>query len=171
MIERACRFTVRVDLQCVNHTDTHTNTHIHIHITHTHSHTHTYTHTHARAHTYMKVLDLTEYSDHKPLSLELECKPMNINPSEPLSAIYQSAPFNVENKDKFQQSQSNESSRNMLQTLNITIDNIVSSDGDALDQSKITSTVIDTNNKFTEHLRDIAANCFKQTKNNNKNNI
>ena len=48
---------------------------------------------------YMKVLDLTEYYDHKPLSLELECKPMNINPSEPLSAIYQPAPlifiFNV----------------------------------------------------------------------------
>ena len=121
---------------------------------------------------YVKVLDLTEHSDHKPLSLELECKPMNINPSEPLSAMYQPAPlrfiFNVENKDKFQQSQSNESSRSMLQSLNITIDNIVSSNGDALDQSKITSTVIDTNNKFTEHLRDIAANCFKQTKNNKK---
>ena len=56
----------------------------------------------------------------------------------------------------------------MLQSLNITIDNIVSSNGDALDQSKITSTVIDTNNKFTEHLCDIAANCFKQTKNNKK---
>ena len=143
---------------------------------------------------YMKVLDLTEHSDHKPLSLELECKPMNINPSEPLSAIYQPAPlrfiFNVENKDKFQQSQSNESSRSLFQSLNITIDNIVSSNGDALDQSlnitidnivssngdaldqsKITSTVIDTNNKFTEHLRDIAANCFKQTKNNKKGNL
>ena len=46
---------------------------------------------------YMKVLDLTEHSDHKPLSLELECKPMNINPSEPLSAIYQPARTNSNN--------------------------------------------------------------------------
>ena len=111
-------------------------------VNHTHTHTHTLTHTHTYTHT------------HK------------------LSAIYQPAPlrfiFNVENKDKFQQSQSDESSRSMLQSLNITIDNILSSNGDAQDQSKITSTVIDTNNKFTEHLRDIAANCFKQTKNNNK---
>ena len=79
---------------------------------------------------YIKVLNLTEHSDHKPLSLELECETMNVNPLEPLSAIYQPAPL------RFQQSQSNESSRNILQSLNITIDNIDSSNGGVLDQSK-----------------------------------
>ena len=43
----------------------------------------------------MKVLDLTEHSDRKPLSLQYEYKPININPSEPLSALYHCDSFLV----------------------------------------------------------------------------
>ena len=51
---------------------------------------------------YMKVQDLTEYSDHKPLSLEIRCLQTVDLQSQPLESKYQPAPcrflFNEDNK-------------------------------------------------------------------------
>ena len=54
---------------------------------------------------YMKVLDQTPYSDHKPLSMELHCKHIQIECMLPLEQQYEPAPtrfiFNKGNRDAF----------------------------------------------------------------------
>ena len=41
----------------------------------------------------MKVQDLTEHYDHKPLSLEIRCPQITVDQSQPLESKYQPAPW------------------------------------------------------------------------------
>ena len=120
---------------------------------------------------YMKVLDLTPYSDHKPLSMELYCKHIKIECMLPLEQQYEPAPtrfiFNEGNRDAFIQELGTESSQQTLKDLQDTIDRLRDSTTD--NNSLTTTTINATNDKFTEHLRSVASNCFKQSKHMNIN--
>ena len=116
---------------------------------------------------YFKVLDFTPYSDHKPISMQLKCRNFNISPYKPLHIAYEQAPsrfiFNEENKDKFVESLSSESSKNMIQTLR----NEIVAMEDKINEGNntyISKSIKDINQKFTTHIRENASNSFKQTK-------
>ena len=71
---------------------------------------------------YLKVQKLTEYSDHKPLSIELRCKTTITNPRQTLESQYQSAPsrfiFNEENKNSFIDYLAGDTSKQTIHNLN-----------------------------------------------------
>ena len=122
---------------------------------------------------YLKVQELTEYSDHKPLCLELKCENIMINKHEPLESKYEAAPkrfiFNEENKTSFYQSQKSDTSTHTLLSLNKSLDKIVDID---IPGNKVTiQSIKEINEAFTEHIRNIASKCFKQTKNVSQNKI
>ena len=77
---------------------------------------------------YMKVVYLTPYSDHKPLSMELHCKHIKIECMLPLEQQYEPAPtrliFNEGNRDAFIQELGTESSEQTLKDLQDTIDRL-----------------------------------------------
>ena len=107
---------------------------------------------------YMKVLDLTPFSDHKPLSMELHCKHIKIECMLPLEQQYEPAPtrfiFNEGNRDAFIQGLGTESSQQTLKDLQDTIDRLRDS---TTDNNSLTTTTIN------------ATNCFRQSKHMNTN--
>ena len=115
---------------------------------------------------FMKVLDFTPYSDHKPLSMELRCKPMKLECMRPLEDQYEQAPkrflFNEENRDAFIEALDSDASKQKLTELQDAIDRLTTTRN--TDDSGISLSVNNINDKFTEHLRSIASDCFKQTK-------
>ena len=119
---------------------------------------------------YFKVLDFTPYSDHKPLSMELNCRNFNVTPHKPLHVAYQQAPtkfiFNDENKSKFIESLSSQNSKNTIQSLRDEITEIQNGQTEQTEQDSrhISKSINDINNKFTEHIRENALDSFEQTK-------
>ena len=96
---------------------------------------------------YLKIGNFTEYSDHKPLSINMRCKDICTNPSQPLESMYQSAPgrfiVNDENKIKFVKSLSSASSLLILQNLQESINTV--HDNQNKDKSIIIKSVKDIN--------------------------
>ena len=117
---------------------------------------------------YMKVLNFTPYSDHKPLSMELRCKPVKIEYLRPLEQQYDRAPtrfqFSEENREAFIEALGSESSHQTLKALQDRLDRLCETAPDDSD----TATVNELNDKLTEHLRSVASSCFRQTKHLNK---
>ena len=115
---------------------------------------------------FMKVMVLTPYSDHKPLSMELRCKPLKLECMRPMEEQYEQAPkrfiFNEEHRDAFIEALAKESSTQKLKELQDAIQKL--SINKTAENSEIRSSVNDINDKFTEHLRNVASACFKQTK-------
>ena len=120
---------------------------------------------------YFKIQDLTEYSDHKTLTLELSCQQFDTVCSEPINTKYMPAPtrflFSEENKEKFLASQNHENSVQTLKYLNLCIDNLEESSKN--NQQLLAKIINEVNNKFTEYLCTIASLNFKETKTNNSN--
>ena len=118
----------------------------------------------------MKVQDLTEYSDHKPQSLEIRYPQITVDQSQPLESKYQPAPcrflFHEDNKACFMETQKISTSMHTMQIHNENLETITNSDN--LNTLSITHSVNELNNKFSEHIRNIASTSFKQTKNNPK---
>ena len=112
---------------------------------------------------FLKVKNLTIYSDHRPLVMELRCPQISVDPPTKLHKDYQKAParfiFDESNKDNFIEAQNSESSTSTLQSLNASLATLPKKD-----ISDNIKTVRDINNKFTEHIRNLATSSFKQTK-------
>ena len=112
---------------------------------------------------YFKVQEFTEYSDHKPLILEIQCQQLDVKKIEPLESKYQPAPsrfiINNENKESFVELQKSTVSKQILTELNESYDTIQKQDGNISSDS-----VKNLNTKFVEHLQGIASNSFKKTK-------
>ena len=115
---------------------------------------------------YFKVLEFTEHSDHRPLSLEIRCKRFSLNKFSPLQDTYEPAPcrfiFNDDNKDSFICAQSSNSSKEVLNNLQSKIDEINTTETHNSDS--LTASINSINNLFTEHLQNLATSCFKKTK-------
>ena len=116
---------------------------------------------------YFKVLQFTEFSDHKPLSTELRCDSFSTKQFKSLKDSYKPAPcrfiFNDENKDSFFEAQNADASNNFIAELQSKIDHL--SVDDSTDEiSKRENEVKSINEKFTGHVRNMASDCFKQTK-------
>lgn len=115
---------------------------------------------------YLKVKNLTMYSDHRPLMMELRCPPMTVKPPTPLEKEYQKASprfiFNEANKGAFMEAQDSEQSAQTLTNLQETLGTL--SNGQFNHNTNIAKTVKDINSKFTEHIRNLATSSFKQTK-------
>ena len=113
---------------------------------------------------YLKIQEFTEFSDHKPLSLNIICNQLTLNKIESLEEKYNATPtryiFNDDNKSSFLIAQKNESSLNLLHELTEYLDNFNNENNIDLIQH--------ANEKFSQHIRDLASGCFKQTKNNTK---
>ena len=116
---------------------------------------------------YFKVLEFTEYSDHKPITLEIHTQSVETKPLEPLDQKYKSAPgrfiFNDDNKSSFCERQKNESSIAEILKLHNQLDIIKLHN---TDHDLISKTINRTNEKFAEHIQKMATSCFKQTKKN-----
>ena len=112
---------------------------------------------------YFKVLDFTEHSDHKPLSVELRCNKMTLRKYRPLEESYQPAPcrfiFNDDNKDNFYHAQTTQTTINTINEINSEIDSLSTPANNNM-EAQIQS----INGKFTNHLRSMAKESFKQTK-------
>ena len=116
---------------------------------------------------YFKVLDLTAYSDHKPVTMELRCRKFNLTTHKPLHTAYKPAPtkfiFTDGNKNNFVEALTSQTSINTL--LNLKKEILTIKDKTAVNYGmNISKSIKEINNKFTEHIRDKASNCFKQTK-------
>ena len=115
---------------------------------------------------YLRVKELTEYSDHKPLSMELHSRQLEIIPKNSLEDMYKSAPgrfiFNEENKSTFYESQKSTESIQIIKSLNEMHDVIIK--GNLNDRKYMQDSVKELNNNFTEHVCNIASTSFKQTK-------
>ncbi len=112
---------------------------------------------------FLKVQNLTMYSDHRPLVMELRCPLITVNPTNHLDEEYQKASprfiFNEANKDNFIEAQNSETSIHTVDDLNTcraTLSNSTCSDTN--------KSVRNINDKFTEHIRNLATDSFKQTK-------
>ena len=118
---------------------------------------------------YLKICPFTEYSDHKPLSLEIQCHQITVRKLESLESKYKAAPnkflFNEENKSSFVALQKTEASTQTLISLKEIHNKIESGE---IDHSSTNNPIKDLNNKFAEHIRCMASDCFKQSKNNSK---
>ncbi len=114
---------------------------------------------------YLKVLQFTEFSDHRPLSIELHCKRHSTQRFGSLQDNYEAAPcryiFNDDNKGDFCDIQSEEPSVNIINKLLTQIDVILNSENE---KSEVEKTIRQINDRFTEHIRDMASKCFKKTK-------
>ena len=77
---------------------------------------------------YMKVLNFTEYSDHRPLSLQLSCRSIQISKMKPLNSVYQPAPtrfiFNENNKKEFLKLQQDDTSCQILKDLKTEVEKL-----------------------------------------------
>ena len=122
---------------------------------------------------YLKIQELTEYSDHKPLSMQLRFRHIIPNQFKPLESSYEPAParfiFSEENNTSFSESQKTEASQKILLSLNECITSIENLKVDE-DKKLIFQSVNDLNNKFTEHIHNLSSSSFKKTKNNTKKN-
>ena len=111
---------------------------------------------------HMKVLEFTEFSDHKPLSLTLTSSHINLPNVQPLDAKYNPAPtrfiINDDNKQKFIEIQQDDTHSHVLDDLDSTIDK---SDGSQ-------TGIDDINERYCKYLHDMASECFKTTKHNVK---
>ena len=98
--------------------------------------------------------------------MELKCDQITVTQSQPLEVLYQPAPtrfiFNEENKTQFNESLTSEHAKQTLESLGNEI--MALQVNQTQDKKLITDSIKDINNKFTEHLRNIAAESFKQTK-------
>ena len=116
---------------------------------------------------YLKILGFTEFSDHRPLSTELQCNKFVTKKQESLKNNYSPAPcrfiFNDENKEQFVEAQCDESSKNVLNELQNEIKLLVTNDK-TVDKHVREKKVKIFNDKFTDHIRNMATKCFKQTK-------
>ena len=112
---------------------------------------------------FLKIQNLTMYSDHRPLVMELRCPPIAVDPPKKLNEDYQKAPprfiFDDSNKDNFIEAQNSEASKITLHSLNTSLGTLPKSN-----PSDNIKTVRDINDKFTEHIRNLATFSFKQTK-------
>lgn len=116
---------------------------------------------------YFKILDFTPYSDHKPVSMQLNCRSFNVSEHKPLHIEYEKAPtrfiFSEENKDKFIESLSSQSSKRTIDNLR---NEIISTQDKRMEgnSTQISKLIKDINQHFTKHIRENASNSFKQTK-------
>ena len=112
---------------------------------------------------YMKVLEFTQFSDHKPLSLQISTSRLNLSTIKPLESTYQPAPtrfvFDKEKREMFLDTQQDDNFTRELNELDKCFDNY--------NTDHITS-VTDLNNRYTKYLHDMATICFKTTNNNTK---
>ena len=122
---------------------------------------------------YFKILDFTEHSDHKPLSVELRCNNVFVKKCSPLQEVYEPAPcrfiFNDDNKDNFFHTQTLTSSRTFINELQSQVDALNNMDSLNIDNSDNNNSspvneIQRINNRFSEHIREMATSCFKQTK-------
>ena len=114
---------------------------------------------------HMKVMDFTQFSDHKPLSLKLSTSHLNLQVNKPLELKYKPAPtrfvFDEDNKHKFIDTQQH---TNFIYELK-QIDNCLDNFGTITNE---TTTVKEINDMYTKYLHEMAALCFKETGNNTK---
>jgi exonuclease III len=125
---------------------------------------------------HMKVCDFTEYSDHKPLDLEIQCVNIDIETRKPLEECYDPAPkryiFNEHNVNDFAEAQSSQHSLDILRTLTDNLTNLThpidrpnSNNNTYSDtNSQLSTEIREVNDMFTKHLQGLANDCFKQTK-------
>ena len=113
---------------------------------------------------YFKVLGFTEHSDHRALSTEIQCNRISLQHHAPLKEKYQLAPcrflFNEDNKENFYHAQSTTPSRDTINILQSKLDTL---NDDTMSHNNEVE-IKDINEKFTEHLRHMASESFKQTK-------
>ena len=113
---------------------------------------------------FLKVQNLTMYSDHRPLNIELRCPPISLKPSKPLHVEYQKASprfiFNETNKTNFIDALCSETATDTLNKLNDSLEKLNQASAPHI----INETVKTVNNTFTEHIRTLASASFKQTK-------
>ena len=113
---------------------------------------------------FMKVQNLTMYSDHRPLTMELRCPPISLDPSKPLQDEYQKAPprfiFNEVNKSSFIEALSAETATEALNELNRSLESL----NHTTTPHTVNITLKTVNDTFTEHIRTVASTSFKQTK-------
>ena len=123
---------------------------------------------------YLRILELTEYSDHKPLTLEMQCQNININTNKPLDSCYQPAPnrfiFNENNKNAFCEALNRDETLQNLQKMDqdLTFLTQYHEPAETTKNDQITESVTSINNNFAKHLHELATECFKQTKNKSK---
>ena len=116
---------------------------------------------------YLKVGEFTEYSDHKPLSLEMKCEQVSLFKPEPIESKYQAAPkrfiFNDDNKTSFLESQKSDASIEFLSGLKKSLGDV----GNTTQQNitNVSQTIKEINTFFTTHIQTMASNCCKKTKN------
>ena len=120
---------------------------------------------------HMTVMDFTQFSDHKPLSLELSTKKFSVKVYEPLESSFEPAPsrfiFNEESRRLFANIQQDNNHSSKLTDLNSQLDNINTeiNNNTALEtQQKINN----LNGNFTKYLSDMASQCSKMTKSRKK---
>ena len=115
---------------------------------------------------FFKILEFTEHSDHRPLSLEISCKRLSLSQFRPLHDTYELAPcrfiFNDDNKDSFIGAQSSTSSREILSNLQLKIDEV--NNKDQLNSENLTASINSINDIFVEHIQNLATSCFRKTK-------
>lgn len=114
---------------------------------------------------YMIVLNFTQFSDHKPLSLELSMSQFHMQIHAPLESTYELAPnrfiFNDESKCLFTDIQLDNNFSNKLSGLTSQLDSIYTDRNNNIEtQQKISDLNID----FTNYLCGMASQCSKMTK-------
>ena len=115
---------------------------------------------------YFKVQNFTEFSDHKPLSMELRINQLTTNISIPLHEKYQPAPkrfiFNDDNITSFKESQKTEESQKTLFQLINRISKIRNLNNQ--NETLIKKSINNLNIEFTEHVQMLASTSFKKSK-------
>ena len=121
---------------------------------------------------YLKVQEFTEFSDHRPLSTELRCNRFSTKKYGSLKENYQLAPcrflFNDENKEQFFEAQCEKPSMDFVDQLHKEIEELSVNINMTDDNNEREKKVKSINDKFTDHIRNMATKCFKQTKPPNK---
>ena len=121
-------------------------------------------HLHSLVHS-MEVLAFTQYSDHKPLSLNIATTQFNTCMIKTLEASYTPAPvrfiFNQESKNNFTEIQQQDQFKRQLDGL----ETMLHESKDTNDDTDITGLT----DKYCEYLHDMTSLCCDKTKNNPKN--
>ena len=116
---------------------------------------------------FMKVLKFNEFSDHRPLSIQVKCNNFTASNIRPLKDCFEHAPcryiLNEESIQTFIDMQSEEQSQTRLDNLNNLVD-MLSTTVVEDDRSATETAIKELNKKFTDHLNEIAHTCFKETK-------
>ena len=109
---------------------------------------------------HLKVLDLSLYSDHKPLILSLSMNLPPLIPSKPIDQVYEPAPpkfiIDEKGKAKFLQVQNSENFTNLM--------NEVKNSLNSIGPNPVPDTVSQLNEKHSTYLLEMANDCFRLTK-------